>query len=80
MKNLNIKLNYTLYMLVMCIFTSCSEIFPTNQKFVVGKIESHNSSNAKYRYWIISCKGNTNFWMATDSLYDVSDTLILNAP
>lgn len=79
MKTLKLLQRNLLYILLVCVFTSCSDIFPTNQKFVVAKMESYNSNKGKYRYWMNSAKGNTNFWMATDSLYNVGDTLTLNA-
>lgn len=79
MKTLKFRKRNLLYILLVCVFTSCSDIFLTNQKFVVTKMESYNSSKGKYRYRMNSAKGNTNFWMATDSLYNVGDTLTLNA-
>jgi hypothetical protein len=53
--------------------SSCSDVFPAGEDFVVIKVESHK--RGIYKYHLTSIKGKGGFFMETDKLYQRGDTL-----
>lgn len=66
-----------LYLILVTIFIGCSEISPSSGKFVVRKMESYKANT--YKYYLYSVKGHPNFYMISDSIYIVGDTLTLTS-
>ena len=76
MKKLRTKLSYAIYTLLALVFlVGCSDLMPTDEKFVVLKMQSWDKGT--YKYQMSSVKGRGGFFMVSEHLYKQGDTLTL---
>ena len=77
MKNLNRKLSYTLYILLVAfLFTACESGKIPEAPYIVTQTKNCNDCKAKYKYWVKSLnspKRTTEF--ITDEIFMIGDTL-----
>lgn len=66
-----------IYLLLFISFIGCSEFYPPDERFTVTKIESFSAEPSRYKYHLVGIKGYCSFYMTSDSLYIVGDTLTL---
>jgi hypothetical protein len=67
---------YALYTLLALVFlVGCSDLMPTDEKFVVIKMQSWEKGT--YKYQMSSVKGRGGFFMVSEHLYKQGDTLTL---
>ena len=62
-------------LLVAVLLSSCSDLFPTDEQFIVIKVES--TKRGEYKYQMSSIKGKGGFFMKSETLYQKGDTLVL---
>ena len=76
MKKLKTKLSYAIYTLLALVFlVGCSDLMPTDEKFVVLKMQSWDKGT--YKYQMSSVKGRGGFFLVSEHLYKQGDTLTL---
>lgn len=63
-------------LLVAVLLSSCSDIYPTDERFIVIKVES--TKRGEYKYQMSSVKGRGGFFMKSETLYHKGDTLVLD--
>ncbi len=76
MKRFKTLKSYTLYTLLALVFlVGCSDLMPTDEKFVVLNMQSWDKGT--YKYQMQSVKGRGGFWMVSEHIYKAGDTLAL---
>ena len=55
-------------------FTSCGELMPSGEEFVISRSESYGE---KMKYYVIGVEGRTSFHFKSEKFYKVGDTLRL---